>query len=74
MSTLFSTPADMVKVTSDDCYTPRWVFDAMGLQFDLDVAAPMGGPWHVPCDEYLTAQDGRPRDPVAWHRVVQPAL
>ena len=28
------------KMTSDDCYTPRWVFDAMGLEFDLDVAAP----------------------------------
>lgn len=54
---LFQTTSDMVAVTKDDCYTPRWVFDAMGLRFDMDVAAPMGGPWHVPCDEYLTAQD-----------------
>lgn len=45
---LFALPSDVFKVTSDDCYTPRWVFDAMGLEFDLDVAAPNGGPWHVP--------------------------
>lgn len=57
MSTLFPLPADAVAVTSDDCYTPRWVFDAMGLRFDLDVACPVGGPWHVPCDRYFTAED-----------------
>ena len=57
MSTLFPLPADAVAITSDDCYTPRWVFDAMGLRFDLDVAAPVGGPWHVPCDRYFTAED-----------------
>lgn len=50
-------PASEVAVTSDDCYTPRWVFDAMGLRFDLDVAAPVGGPWHVPCERYFTAED-----------------
>lgn len=54
---LFSLPSDAYKVTSDDCYTPRWVFDAMGLQFDLDVAAPPGGPWHVPAKAYYTAED-----------------
>lgn len=54
---LFALPVDAVEVTSDDCYTPRWVFDAMGLRFDIDVAAPPGGPWHVPCDRYFTAAD-----------------
>lgn len=54
---LFALPSDAVAMTSDDCYTPRWVFDAMGLRFDLDVAAPIGGPWHVPCSRYLTAED-----------------
>ena len=29
--------------TSDDYYTPREVFDLLGLTFDLDVAAPPGG-------------------------------
>jgi hypothetical protein len=54
---LFGLDPAEVKVTTDDCYTPRWVFDAMGLHFDLDVAAPVGGPWHVPCDRYFTAED-----------------
>ena len=25
-------------------------------RLDLDVAAPPGGPWHVPCDRYFTAE------------------
>jgi hypothetical protein len=67
--TLFSVPTDSVQATSDDCYTPRWVFDAMGLRFDLDVAAPVGGPWHVPCDRYFTAADdglAQPWDGLVW--------
>jgi hypothetical protein len=66
---LFALTSDQVAVTSDDCYTPRWVFDAMGLHFDLDAAAPVGGPWHVPCDRYYTAaEDGltSPWDGVVW--------
>jgi hypothetical protein len=54
---LFAITSDQIAVTSDDCYTPKWVFDAMCLHFDLDVAAPPSGPWHVPCDRYLTAED-----------------
>lgn len=43
--------------TSDDFYTPRWIFDRMGITFDLDVAAPPGGvPW-VPADRYYTLED-----------------
>lgn len=57
MSALFEIAESDVAITSDDCYTPRWVFDAMGLHFDLDVASPVGGPWHVPCDRYYTAAD-----------------
>lgn len=67
--TLFSLPSDSIAVTSDDCYTPRWVFDAMGLAFDLDVAAPPGGPWHVPCSRYYTAEDDgltQPWDGLVW--------
>lgn len=38
-------------------YTPRSLFDALGVRFDLDVAAPRGGvPW-VPADRYLTIDD-----------------
>jgi hypothetical protein len=32
--TLFPLPEEMIEHTSDDCYTPRWVFDAMGLRFE----------------------------------------
>lgn len=50
------------QATSDDYYTPEWVFRAMGLHFDLDVAAPPGGvPW-IPCSKYFTkAEDGLSR-------------
>jgi len=34
---------------SDDWWTPKYIFDAMDCQFDLDVAAPEQGPLHVPC-------------------------
>ena len=66
---LFPVAESDVAVTSDDCYTPRWVFDAMGLWFDLDVAAPVGGPWHVPCERYYTAADDgltQPWDGIVW--------
>lgn len=43
--------------TSDDYYTPAWVFERMGLTFDLDVASPPGGvPW-VPAKRFLTQED-----------------
>ena len=33
---------------SNDWYTPKYIFDALGVGFDLDVAAPEEGPLHVP--------------------------
>ena len=31
---------------SDEHHTPKHLFDALGLEFDVDVAAPTGGvPW-----------------------------
>jgi hypothetical protein len=39
-------------------YTPKWVFDGLGLQFDLDVAAPIGNIGsHVPAARYFTKED-----------------
>lgn len=38
---------------SDEWYTPKHIFDALGCHFDLDVAAPLGGPLHVPCDGWI---------------------
>jgi hypothetical protein len=44
-------------MTSDDYYTPQWVFERMGLEFDLDVCAPPGGvPW-VPASRFYTMAD-----------------
>ena len=43
--------------TSDDYYTPKHIFDALALKFDLDVCAPPGGvPW-LPADRYYTVED-----------------
>ncbi len=43
--------------TSDDYYTPAWVFERMGITFDLDVCAPPGGiPW-IPAVRYFTMED-----------------
>jgi hypothetical protein len=39
---------------SSDWYTPRFIFDAMAVGFDLDVAAPREGPRYVPCKEWLS--------------------
>ena len=50
--------AEQQERTRDDLLTPRWVFDALGLTFDLDVASP---PWatHVPAERvYTKADDG----------------
>lgn len=33
---------------SDEWYTPKYIFDALGVTFDLDVACPPEGPRHVP--------------------------
>jgi DNA N-6-adenine-methyltransferase (Dam). len=38
---------------SDEWYTPKYIFDALGCHFDLDVSAPFEGPKHVPCDGWL---------------------
>ncbi len=38
---------------SDEWYTPAYIFEAMGETFDLDVAAPYGGPLHVPARNWF---------------------
>jgi len=35
---------------SDEWYTPKFVFDALGCRFDLDVAHPLNVGTHVPAD------------------------
>jgi hypothetical protein len=52
---------------SDEWYTPAYIFAGLGCHFDLDVAAPVGGPRHVPCDHYYThSGQSRPWMPGAF--------
>lgn len=37
-----------------DWITPAYVFEALGEQFDLDVAAPVSGNCHVPADRFIS--------------------
>jgi phage N-6-adenine-methyltransferase len=53
--TLFGTP--QTELTSDDYYTPRWIFDAMQITFDIDAASPPDGPPNTPCRKYFTQLD-----------------
>lgn len=49
--------AQQETATSDDYYTPSWVFETLGVEFDLDVAAPPGGvPW-IPAKRFYTKAD-----------------
>jgi hypothetical protein len=44
---------------TSEWYTPRHVFDALGLEFDLDPCAPEGGvPWIPAASYYSAADDG----------------
>jgi hypothetical protein len=43
--------------TSDDYYTPAWIFQKMDLSFDLDVASPPGGIDYIPAARFLTQLD-----------------
>ena len=42
---------------TDEWYTPRYIFDALDMVFDLDVAAPISGPRYVPCYNWYHAID-----------------
>lgn len=42
---------------SVDWFTPSWIFEELGLEFDLDPASPEGGvPW-IPTKAYYTEKD-----------------
>lgn len=53
---------------TDAWYTPAWVFDGLGLTFDLDVAAPADPlPWLPAMNRYTVADDGLTQP---WHGTV----
>lgn len=55
--------------TTDEWYTPPEIFEALGLTFDLDPAAPPGGvPWVPARHHYAASDDGlsRPWGGLVW--------
>lgn len=44
-------------VSGDERYTPAWLFEAMGVTFDIDLAAPRGGVSWIPAAAYYTKED-----------------
>jgi hypothetical protein len=53
---------------SDEWMTPRYIFDALGERFDLDVAAPIEGPRHAFAYNWYHAIDNGLRRP--WYGFV----
>lgn len=39
---------------SDEWYTPKYIFDALGESFNLDVACPSEGPRHTPANGFYS--------------------
>jgi hypothetical protein len=39
---------------TDEWYTPKYIFDAIGIQFDIDVASPTDGPRYTPCHSFIS--------------------
>lgn len=62
-----TTPADP---PGDEWYTPPWLFDALGLRFDVDVCAPVDSQLRtVPADRVYTIDDDgltQPWDGLIW--------
>lgn len=52
---MFTVPVD--RTDSDERFTPRWVFDALGERFDLDPASPVDAVTHVPTERVYTRED-----------------
>ena len=67
---LFAVTSADVATTSDEWYTPRWLFDASGITFDTDVCAPVDPGFRTcPARRYLTAVDDglvTPWEGVVW--------
>lgn len=42
---------------SHEWFTPKWIFDALGMTFSLDPCAPINGGPHVPAEIYFNKKD-----------------
>ncbi len=54
---------------NDEWYTPSWLFEALGVDFDLDPCSPGSPPSTVPARTHWTKADNRAR--LAWCGVAQ---
>jgi len=45
------------KLAKDDWFTPKWIFDALKLEFDLDVCAPKEGVSWIPTKAHYSLDD-----------------
>jgi hypothetical protein len=64
---LFQTP--QTEYTNDDWYTPKWIFEALQLTFDIDVASPPETvPWIPAKQRFTMADDGlaQPWEGLVW--------
>ena len=51
--------SQQTQTTGDDRYTPPWIFDELGITFDIDVCTPPGGvPWIHSLYRYTVEDDG----------------
>lgn len=66
MSRLFA--LDDREASTDCWFTPKWIFDGLGITFDIDVAAPSNGPLYVPCREWFDESIDGLAQP--WHGVI----
>ena len=53
---------------SDEQYTPKWIFEALDVEFDLDVCAPAGGVDWIPAKKHYSIQDNALAQ--QWHGFV----
>ena len=44
-------------MANDELYTPKFIFDALKIDFDLDVCAPESGPLHTPAHKWYSLKD-----------------
>jgi hypothetical protein len=41
----------------DEWFSPKWIFDALGLEFDIDVCAPLNGVSWIPAKKHFSIED-----------------
>ena len=57
MSQISMFNVQQAEFTSDDYYTPAYIFEKMDLSFDLDVASPPGGIDYIPAAQFFSQVD-----------------